>query len=165
MAYANKLHPFLMQGPYATLSLSHSLSLCRFLPFIQLQMLSYCIFALRPFKIPFEICRLISTSLAKSPQWLGLDFNVPATERETALKKERIERIDDVEARSFALQLSNLLTSLQMKCRRMRFHPLDRLLRLCVTAVLLKWLGFLIIWGILWKLFPGLTLFKSWWLD
>lgn len=113
----------------------------------------------------FEICRLISTSLAKSPQWLGLDFNVPATERETALKKERIERIDDVEAQSFALQLSNLLTSLQMKCRRMRFHPLDHLSRFCVTAVLLKWLGFLIIWDILWKLFPGRTLFKNWWLD
>jgi len=30
----------------------------------------------------FEICRLISTSLAKSPQWLGLDFNVLATERQ-----------------------------------------------------------------------------------
>lgn len=35
----------------------------------------------------FEICRLISTSLAKSPQWLGLDFNVLATERKRELRE------------------------------------------------------------------------------
>ncbi len=165
MAYANKLHPFLMQGPYATLSLSHSLSLCRFLPFIQLQMLSYCIFALRPFKIPFEICRLISTSLAKSPQWLGLDFNVPATERETSAKeRENWENwwCWGTELCTSTLKSAHLFTDEMQEDALSPFR--SSLTPLCNSSVI-KMIRFPDYWGILWKLFPGLTLFKSWWLD